>query len=145
MKPHHAFFLATGALTVGLLAIQPGAWSPPTPSAGSSLTHSTAQTAPAVPEGWESTGTDGVFYRNCTDSCPTDGVIGDQSYWLYEFWCRDRSCDIYVKGNIYNAAGQSIGWTNDTGSGMQGDKVVITMSTHMDGAQKLGLDEINIR
>lgn len=112
-------------------------------------TDSTAGPAvePPVPEGWKATGTDGVFFRLCTDTdnCPTDGVIGDQSYWLYEFWCRDRPCDLYVKGIIYNAAGQSIGWTNDTGSGAQGDKVIITLSTFMDGAESMRVDEVSVQ
>ena len=92
---------------------------------------------------------DGIFARYCTNGpkpCSSAGVIGDASYVLVEIWCKERSCgDIYGRVNLLNSAGTVVGWTNDTGYGGYGQKVVLTFDSYRDGWSKAQITELNFR
>ena len=89
----------------------------------------------------------GIFVRWCTESCPNNEVIGANSYWLMEVWCRERACgDLYAQINIENRQGQVVGWTNDTGFGDHGAKVVLTFQKHsVTGRSSASLVKFNAR
>lgn len=85
-----------------------------------------------APQGWTETGTDGIYFRFCTENpeCSSGAVIGDNRYVLMQVWCKARACgDIYARVNLLNDAGTVVGWTNDTAYGDVGQKVQLTFDS----------------
>jgi len=82
------------------------------------------------PSGWSVTEKQGVFWRWCEQGeCETGKSRGGRTKGL-EVWCRDSACPyIYAKVNIIDASGRVIDWTNDSGGGRQGDKIILEMTT----------------
>ena len=99
-------------------------------------------------EGWKEV-EDGIYRRWCTtgpNPCSSAGVIGDGSYVLVEIWCKERACgDIYGRVNLLDSNGTVVGWTNDTGYGGLGQKVVLTFDSYRDGWTSAQLTELNFR
>lgn len=91
----------------------------------------------------------GIYARYCTKGpkpCSSSGVIGDASYVLVEIWCKEKACgDIYGRVNLLNNSGTVVGWTNDTGYGGYGQKVVLTFDTYREGWSKAQITELNFR
>ena len=96
---------------------------------------------------WEAS--NGIYARYCTSGpkpCSSSGVIGDASYVLVEIWCKERACgDIYGRVNLLNNSGTVVGWTNDTGYGGFGQKVVLTFDTYREGWSKAQITDLSFR
>jgi len=76
----------------------------------------------------------GIYGRWCTETCSSEGVIGEASYWLMEVWAKDANAgDIYAQINIVKG-GVVVGWTNDTLYLSAGQRGVLTFSKYTDGA-----------
>jgi len=86
-------------------------------------------------EGWWEAAS-GVYVRWCTNANPCPGSASDHytpRVWRAMVWCKERACgDIYARMNI-SSGGAVIGWTNDTGYGDYGQKVVLTFGSHLSG------------
>ena len=96
------------------------------------------RSAPKPPDGWFSTGLDGIFvdicrFREATPECQAaKQKTGEDSYPLVvKVWCRDRPCGgIYIEANQVSENGSVMGWTNDTGRGQQGDVVYLSLRSY---------------
>lgn len=99
-------------------------------------------------EGWWEAST-GIYARYCTKGpkpCSRSGVIGDASFVLVEVWCKDSACgDIYGRVNLLSASGTVVGWTNDTGYGGYGQKVVLTFDSYQDGWSTAQITKLSFR
>jgi hypothetical protein len=79
----------------------------------------------------------GIYARWCK------GCAGSSTYldyvWRMEVWCKEAKCgDIYARINIsQGATGPVIAWTNDTGYGDLGQKVVLTFQSATQGNASL--------
>lgn len=86
-------------------------------------------------EGWWKE-TNGIYVRWCTDENPCPGSPKDhytKVVWRAMVWCKERPCgDIYARLNI-SKDDVIIGWTNATGYGDYGQKVVLTFGSHLSG------------
>lgn len=80
----------------------------------------------------------GIFVRWCTSTCEGSETYMDYA-WLMEVWCRDRACgDIYARINIQRGSdGPVVAWTNETGYGDIGQKVVLTFQSGTPGSASL--------
>ena len=91
----------------------------------------------------------GIYARYCTNGpkpCSRAGVIGSASYVLVEVWCKEKACgDIYGRVNLLNNSGTVVGWTNDTGYGGYGQKVVLTFDTYREGWSKAQITDLSFR
>lgn len=107
-----------------------------------SFTNTTALT----PNGWESTSKQGVYQKWCkTGECDTGKVTEGQRYSILMLWCKEAPCgDIYGQVNLYNGSGVVVGYTNDTGYGGQGEKVLLTFSSYQ-VFSSMRLTELNLR
>jgi len=107
-----------------------------------SFTDTTANT----PNGWESTSKQGVYQKWCkTGECDTGKVTEGQRYSILMLWCKEAPCgDIYGQVNLYNGSGVVVGYTNDTGYGDKGEKVLLTFSSYQDFSS-MRLTELNLR
>jgi hypothetical protein len=93
------------------------------------------------PDGWFSTGLDGIFvsicrFREATPECQAaTQKTGEDSYPLVvKVWFRDRPCGgIYIEANQVSENGSVMGWTNDTGRGQQGDVVYLSLRSYLAG------------
>nr|BDD44074.1 hypothetical protein 14 [bacterium] len=78
----------------------------------------------------------GIFVRWCDPDSSCPGRARDHytdRVWRAMVWCKERACgDIYARMNILNG-GTVVGWTNDTGYGSYGQKVVLTFGSHISG------------
>jgi uncharacterized protein YmfQ (DUF2313 family) len=80
----------------------------------------------------------GIYARWCNSTC-----TGAQSYmdyvWRLEVWCKEMACgDIYARINIQNGdTGPVVAWTNDTGYGDIGQKVILTFQSATNGNASL--------
>jgi hypothetical protein len=102
---------------------------------------------PIAPEGWKTTGTNGVYWKWCDsfDRCDTSKVIGDNGYVQALVWCKEKACgDIYGRVNLIDGNGTVVGWTNDTGYGGAGQRVQLTFDSYQNFS-KASLTELNIR
>lgn len=102
---------------------------------------------PIAPAGWNTTDTEGVYWRWCTNDpeCSSDKVIGDNSYNLMQVWCKEKACgDIYGRVNLISSSGVVVGWTNDTGYGDVGQKVQLTFDSYQEDWETARLTELNI-
>jgi hypothetical protein len=96
------------------------------------------RSAPKPPEGWSSTGLDGIFvdicrFKEATPECQAAiQKAGADSYpRIVKVWCRDRPCGgIYIEANQVSENGAVMGWTNDTGRGQQGDVVYLGLRSY---------------
>ena len=84
-------------------------------------------------EGWFEV-QNGIYARWCADSCPATQAYMDYA-WRLEVWCKERACgDIYARINIQDgASGPVVGWTNDSGYGDIGQKVILTFQSATNG------------
>lgn len=107
-----------------------------------SFTNTTENT----PDGWESTSKQGVYQKWCnTGECDTGKVTEGQRYSVLMLWCKEAPCgDIYGQVNLYNGSGVVVGYTNDTGYGDKGEKVLLTFSSYQDFSS-MRLTELNLR
>jgi hypothetical protein len=99
----------------------------------------------AVPSGWSESPEPGVFWRWCEEKhkCPRPSNSFAQLTAQMEVWCRDQPCDLYVQANWKDADGRVIGWTNDTGKGSTGDKVILTFSSFEESAKTIQVTDFN--
>jgi hypothetical protein len=105
------------------------------------------RSASKPPDGWFSTGLDGIFVGYChrrtvfpyqmeTPECQVAvKKAGEDSYPLVVMvWCRDRPCGgIYIEANQVSENGSVMGWTNDTGNGQYGDVVYLSLRSYYQG------------
>jgi hypothetical protein len=79
----------------------------------------------------------GIYARWCND-CAGSTTYADYA-WRMEVWCKEAKCgDIYARINISQGAdGPVIAWTNDTGYGDLGQKVVLTFQSATQGNASL--------
>lgn len=79
----------------------------------------------------------GIYARWCKD-CAGSATYMDYA-WRMEVWCKEAKCgDIYARINIsQGAGGPVIAWTNDTGYGDLGQKVVLTFQSATQGNASL--------
>jgi hypothetical protein len=86
---------------------------------------------PSAPVGWNFTRNPGIFRRWCDDGESACAGASEKDFTGNGFtalivWCRDSPCgSIYAEANLLNAEGVVVGWTNDTGRGGLGDKVLL--------------------
>jgi hypothetical protein len=99
------------------------------------------RSAQKPPDGWSSTGLDGIFvdicFQEATPECQAAiQKAGADSYPLIvKVWCRDSPCDnIYIEANQVSKNGAVMGWTNDTGRGQQGDVVYLGLRSYVAGS-----------
>ncbi len=95
------------------------------------------RSAQKPPDGWSSTGLDGIFvdicFQEATPECQAaKQKAGADSYPLIvKVWCRDNPCgNIYIEANQVSKNGAVMGWTNDTGRGQQGDVVYLGLRSY---------------
>ena len=105
------------------------------------------RSASQPPDGWSSTGLDGIFVGICrrqavfpfqmeTIECQAAAKKAgeDNIPIVVMIWCRDSPCgSIYVEANQVSGNGSVMGWTNDTGRGQQGDVVYLTLRSYHEG------------
>ncbi len=79
----------------------------------------------------------GIYARWCTD-CAGSSTYMDY-VWRMEVWCKEAKCgDIYARINISQGAdGPVMAWTNDTGYGDLGQKVILTFQSATQGNASL--------
>ena len=58
--------------------------------------------------------TAGVYVRPAENDCDLSSKIGSGPAFCFIVWAKDRSADIYSKGNVINNQDVVVGWTNDT-------------------------------
>jgi len=84
-------------------------------------------------EGWFPV-QDGILARWCTKTCRGSETYMDYA-WRLEVWCKERACgDIYARVNIQDGnKGPVVDWTNKTGYGDIGQRVVLTFQSATSG------------
>jgi hypothetical protein len=80
--------------------------------------------------GWNKTRKPGVFVKWCTGKNECDGAsekdFTGNGYTAMLVWCKDAPCgSIYAEVNLIGENDLVVGWTNDTGFGAEGDKVML--------------------
>lgn len=97
----------------------------------------------AAPSGWNETPKPGVFWRWCEEkhNCPKPSNSFAELTAQMEVWCRDTPCDLYIQANWKDADGRVIGWTNDTGKGSSGDRVILTFSSFEETAETISITD----
>lgn len=130
------------------MVLTPAIWTvyPKTDSTSISTSSSSESVSTVnIPKGWYKSDRDGIFWKWCTQDCDSSKVIGDSRYSLMQVWCRDEKCgDIYARVNLEDKNGVVIGWTNDTGYGDKGQKVLLTFQSYQN-YEKAALTEMNFR
>jgi hypothetical protein len=83
----------------------------------------------------------GIFVRWCDGDdqpcAPTETYM--DVVWRMEVWCKERACgDIYARINIQDGqSGPVLGWTNATGYGDIGQKVILTFQSSTSGSARI--------
>jgi hypothetical protein len=100
-----------------------------------------------APDGWVLI-RPGIFRRWCMNDPECAGAeekdFTGNGYTALLVWCRDRPCgDIYARVNLLDGSGVVVGWTNDTGYGGMGQKVLLVFRMS-EGSSKSQLTELKM-